>query len=211
MPNIKNLLLDRDGTLIKDKHYLADPAGVELLPGVAQTLGELSNRGLRFFLVSNQSGIGRGMFSSDAVRAVNERLSDLLRPYGVAFADILFCPHAPEDACNCRKPSAGLWVELVKRHALKAEESLMVGDKEDDVLFAANAGLAFRALVLTGKGENTARKLDLPLPDRQCMQLGNTSVQFVDEPESPSHPHLLLSSFSALESGLALIALRRDG
>ncbi len=198
MPVFTSLLLDRDGTVIKDKHYLADPAGVELLPGVGDALAALARRGMRFFLLSNQSGVGRGMFAREAVLACNERLADLLAPFGVRFDDMLFCPHAPEDACLCRKPATGMWQELEQRHRLRADQCLMIGDKEEDMRFAAEAGLAARALVLTGKGMDTATRLGLT-------PSGNFPA-VTAQPASPGHPHLVISGFSQLERGLALLS-----
>lgn len=198
MPVISSLLLDRDGTLIKDKHYLADPEGVELLPGVGDALAALARQGVRFFLLSNQSGVGRGMFGPEAVLACNERLTALLAPYGVRFTDMLFCPHAPEAACSCRKPAAGMWRVLVGRYGLKAEESVMIGDKEEDMRFAAGAGLAGRILVLTGKGRSTAARLGI--------DVAGFAPQAIKEPENPGHPHLIIPDFTALEQGLALVS-----
>jgi len=195
MPALTTILLDRDGTVITDKHYLSDPGGVELLPGVAECLSSLSRKGLRFFLVSNQSGIGRGMFPEEATVAVNERLAEMLRPYGVLLTGIQFCPHAPEHGCACRKPATGMWDALQKQYGLDAESTLMLGDKEEDILFADRAGLALRGLVLTGKGEETAKRLALPRP-------GSDGISFTAHPDSPSHPHLVLRSFQALEAGL---------
>ena len=195
MPAITTLLLDRDGTVIKDKHYLADPAAVELLPGAVEALSSLVGKGMRFFLVSNQSGIGRGFFPAEAAHAVNARLAELLAPHGVVFSAMLFCPHAPEDGCACRKPGTGMWEILQAQYGLDAATTVMLGDKEEDVLFAANAGLALRGLVLTGKGESTARRLGLVTP-------GKAGPFFTARPGGPSRPHLLLPSFSELEAAL---------
>lgn len=148
------VLLDRDGTLIEDRHYLSDPEGVVLLPGVGEGLARLAAAGCRLFLVSNQSGVGRGYFSEDAVRSCQERLESLLRPYGVLFEDAVWCPHAPAEDCRCRKPLPGLWERLRDRHGLDPRHCLMAGDKMDDLLFAVNAGLATGLLVLTGKGKD---------------------------------------------------------
>ncbi len=199
MPAFSSLLLDRDGTIIKDKHYLADPAGVELLPGVGDALAALGRQGMRFFLVSNQSGVGRGMFGLEAVLACNERLTALLAPYGVRFADMIFCPHAPEEKCSCRKPATGMWRALEQRHGLDAAACLMIGDKEEDMRFAAAAGLAGRILVLTGKGEKTAHNLGLE-PSADAMRVNGT-------PASPGHPHLLVPDFTPLERAIALLSV----
>ena len=197
MQHLPAILLDRDGTLIKDKHYLSDPGGVELLPGVGEALGRLAEQGVSLFLVSNQSGVGRGMFPIEAVYACNNRLAELLSPYGVAFKDMIFCPHSPEDHCTCRKPATGMWGELKKRHDLSADACFMAGDKEEDMLFGAAAGLGMRILVLTGKGKATAEKLGIPLSS-------GSSVQVWHAPLSGAHPHLCISDMSLLAEGLSL-------
>lgn len=203
MQNIRAVLLDRDGTIIKDKHYLADPGGVELLPGVADVLCGFAKQGMRFFLVSNQSGIGRGYFPLEAAVSVNRRVAELLAPYGIQFTDMIFCPHAPEEGCDCRKPGLGMWLTLRERFDLVPGECLMVGDKEEDMLFASAAGLALRALVYTGKGAETAKRLGIELPGKNYLQL-------TAEPQSPSYPHLAVPSFTLLRLAMRLIAMRRD-
>ena len=158
------VLLDRDGTLIEDKHYLSEPSGVALLPGVGPALSRLVQAGHRLFLVSNQSGVGRGYFTEQAVVACQKRLEELLEPYGVAFTDAVWCPHAPEESCFCRKPLPGMFDELRARHGLLPETTFMIGDKLDDLGFAANAGLSAGLLVLSGKGAEHARKAGYPEP-----------------------------------------------
>lgn len=171
MSHFSAVLLDRDGTLIEDRHYLADPAGVALLPGVGPALARLVREGRRLFLVSNQSGVGRGYFTEEAVRACQRRLEDLLRPYGVAFEDAVWCPHAPEEACRCRKPLPGMFEALRTRHGLDPASTAMIGDKLDDLAFAANAGLAAGLLVLSGKGAAQARDAGLPVPESGCVEV----------------------------------------
>ncbi len=170
------VLLDRDGTIIEDRHYLADPDGVVLLPGAGEALALLQRAGCRLFVVSNQSGVGRGLFPESAVRACGERLEERLAAFGVRLDDAVWCPHAPEQACDCRKPRLGLWRRLAARHGLCASRSVMIGDKLQDVDFALNAGLAQGILVLTGKGQEAAASVGLdpaavpgssmPLPGR---------------------------------------------
>ncbi len=185
------VLLDRDGTLIEDRHYLSDPEGVVLLPGVGEGLARLAAAGCRLFLVSNQSGVGRGYFSEDAVRSCQERLESLLRPYGVLFEDAVWCPHAPAEDCRCRKPLPGLWERLRDRHGLDPRHCLMAGDKMDDLLFAVNAGLATGLLVLTGKGKDQALRAGLPVPETGCVALDSVSG-----PLGPVH-RALASDFGA--------------
>lgn len=158
------VFLDRDGTVMEDRHYLSDPAGVVLLPGAGEALGRLCAAGCRLFLVSNQSGIGRGYFTASDLRACQARLDDLLRPYGACLTDARFCPHTPEANCACRKPRIGMWDELRAAWGLDPARCIMVGDKLDDVLFGIHAGFAAAFLALTGQGPKSAEKLGL-LPD----------------------------------------------
>ncbi|MDR0239185.1 MAG: HAD family hydrolase [Deltaproteobacteria bacterium] len=161
---MRDILFDRDGTLIEDRHYLSDPAQLALLPGVAPALRRLVRAGCRLYMVSNQSGVGRGYFSMESVQACNERLAQLLAVHDVHFTDMLFCPHSPEKNCACRKPRTGMWDALRGRHGLQAAHTAMIGDKSDDVRFSRAAGLR-TVLVLTGKGRDHAAELGLPLPD----------------------------------------------
>ena len=155
------VLFDRDGTLIVDRHYLGDPEGVELIPGTGEALALLRAAGASTFVISNQSGIGRGYFPESGWHACEKRLGELLEPFGAAVDDERFCPHAPEEACTCRKPDTGMWESLREAHGLDAACCAMVGDKVEDLLFGVNAGLRAAVLVLTGKGEASARRLGL--------------------------------------------------
>ncbi len=164
MSHIRSVLLDRDGTVIVDKHYLSDPAGLELLPGAAEGLAMLSRAGARLFLATNQSGIGRGYFSERDYHACAAALAQLLEGRGIRLEGAAFCPHAPEDACACRKPALGMWEKLRDGYGLRAGATAMIGDKAEDVAFGLAAGFAAVALVLTGKGAAAARAMNLPLP-----------------------------------------------
>src|SRR5204862_5362583 len=108
MSGVSVLFLDRDGTIIEDVGYISDPERVALLPGAAEALAALKARGYRLAIVSNQSGIGRGYFGCAEGRAVHERVVDELRRRGVELDDAQYCPHAPDDGCDCRKPRPGL-------------------------------------------------------------------------------------------------------
>ncbi|MBQ8743878.1 MAG: HAD-IIIA family hydrolase [Mailhella sp.] len=155
------VLFDRDGTVIFDRHYLSDPAGVELIPGTGEALARLGAAGIEAYLVSNQSGIGRGYFPESGWYSCQARLDELLAGFGAKLADTRFCPHAPEEDYACRKPGVGMWESLREAHGLKAASCAMVGDKPEDLRFGINAGLAAAVLVLTGKGMKSAEKLGL--------------------------------------------------
>jgi D-glycero-D-manno-heptose 1,7-bisphosphate phosphatase len=159
---IRDVVFDRDGTLIVDKHYLSTPEGVELIPGSAEALAKLQSAGLRIHIASNQSGIGRGYFKEAEHLAVNARLLEILQQHGIEVQTSLFCPHAPDDACTCRKPAPGMWRELIKTCDAAPERSAVVGDKASDLNFGIGFGAALVVLVLTGKGTELARKMGLP-------------------------------------------------
>jgi D-glycero-D-manno-heptose 1,7-bisphosphate phosphatase len=188
------VLLDRDGTLIEDRHYLSDPAQLTLLPGVAQALLRLSQAACRLFVVSNQSGVGRGYFSLTSAHACNARLAQLLAGHDVHFTDMLLCPHGPEEGCVCRKPRTGMWDVLRERHGLLAEHTAMIGDKRDDVRFGRAAGLR-TVLVLSGKGRDHAAALGLPLPD--------AGFWTPNAPPSLARPHAVAADRAAAVDFLA--------
>jgi len=145
------VLLDRDGTIIYDRHYLSDPAGVELLPGAAEGLRRLADLGLGLVVISNQSGVNRGYFDEESVLACNRRMSEFLAPHGVSFEGMYWCPHTPEEQCGCRKPAPGLVERAAAELGFDPAASFMVGDKEADMGVGRNAG-ATTILVRTGKG-----------------------------------------------------------
>jgi len=143
----KAVFFDRDGTLIVDKHYLADPTGVILLPGVSEGLKVLRNAGYRLYIVTNQSGIARGYFSIADLYQVHDKLIEVLQLHGVEIDDWEFCPHhlqgiikSYQVRCDCRKPEAGMIFKLANRHQIDLANSYMVGDRETDVLAGKRAG-----------------------------------------------------------------------
>jgi D-glycero-D-manno-heptose 1,7-bisphosphate phosphatase len=143
---MKALFLDRDGTLIADKHYLADPAGVELLPGVVAGLERALERGYKLFLFSNQSGIGRGYYTmADALR-VNARMEELIGLARPLFAGVCLAPETPEQPLVYRKPSPRFILEMIETHGLDPAQCIMAGDRESDIEAGLNAGIRVAAL-----------------------------------------------------------------
>jgi D-glycero-D-manno-heptose 1,7-bisphosphate phosphatase len=144
------LFLDRDGTLIIDKVYLADPAGVELFPGVAAALGRARALGYKLFLFTNQSGIGRGLHTLEDTHLVNTRMEEMLGLPRPVFDAVCIAPEWPATPGGYRKPSPRFIVETLAAHALNPAQCWMVGDSAADI----GAGLAARinvAAVQTGK------------------------------------------------------------
>jgi histidinol-phosphate phosphatase family protein len=130
------VLLDRDGTLVEDVPYNGDPARVRPMPGVRDALARLRTAGVALAVVSNQSGIGRGLITAAQVKAVNRRVEELLGPLG----PWLVCPHAPGDGCDCRKPRPGLVLAAADRLGVAPERCALIGDIGADVEAARAAG-----------------------------------------------------------------------
>jgi D-glycero-D-manno-heptose 1,7-bisphosphate phosphatase len=143
------VLLDRDGTLLKDSPYLSDPREAELLPGVGEGLASLQRAGYRLVIVTNQQGICLGYFSVREFIAVNAALFRLLTPFGVTISRIYYCPHSAADACDCRKPAPGLLLRAMREFGVPPERCFMVGDRDVDAVAAQSAGCA---PVLVGAG-----------------------------------------------------------
>ena len=144
------LFLDRDGTLIVDKVYLSDPAGVELIPGAAEGLGRARALGFKLFLFTNQSGIGRGLHSIEDALRVNARMEEMLGLPPPVFDGTCIAPEAPGQPSPYRKPSPRFIEEKVAEHALDPGSCWMVGDSRADVGAALAAGIR-AAAVRTGR------------------------------------------------------------
>ena len=127
--------VDRDGTLIEDAHYLADPSGVRVLPGVVDPLRRLNDAGIPVVVVTNQSGIARGLLTEAQYEATRERLDELLRERGARIDASYHCPHYPDVSgpCDCRKPGTGLYRKAAAELGLDLKRSLFVGDRYRDV------------------------------------------------------------------------------
>jgi D-glycero-D-manno-heptose 1,7-bisphosphate phosphatase len=129
------VFLDRDGTVIYDRHYLADPEGVELLPGVSTAIAALNRASVPVVLVTNQSGIGRGLYSEAAFREVQLRMQQLLAESGARLDATYYCSHPPDldPPCDCRKPAPGLFVRAARDLGLDLGRSFYVGDRARDL------------------------------------------------------------------------------
>ncbi len=147
------VFLDRDGTLIEDADYLADPDGVRLIPGAVEALRRLRDAGYLLVVVTNQSGIARGLYTEADYHAVAARLDAILEREGVPVDAVKYCPHHPDGTgrCACRKPAAGMYLEAAAELDIDPARSWYVGDKVTDVLPAAELG-GRGILVRTGYG-----------------------------------------------------------
>jgi D-glycero-D-manno-heptose 1,7-bisphosphate phosphatase len=167
--------LDRDGTIIEDRHYLADPDGVVLLPGAAQAIRRLNAAGIAVIVVTNQSGIGRGYITEMQYRGVAERMDLLLREAGARIDASYHCPHRPDvPACDCRKPGTALFLRAASDHRLDLPSSHFVGDRLRDVL----PGLALGGTGYLIHPDRAAENQELP--DRvRCVESLEDAVEQV--------------------------------
>lgn len=129
----KFALLDRDGTIIRERNYLASPDEIELLPGAAEGLRRLRQAGYGLIILTNQAGIGRGYFSESQLARIHTKLEEILIRESVRLDAILYCPHAPEQGCGCRKPKTRMAEEAAAAFHFRPEQSVMIGDKPCDV------------------------------------------------------------------------------
>ena len=165
----KIFFLDRDGVIIEDEDYLADPSKVRLCPGCAEAFRKIRKAGYRMIVLSNQSGIARGYFTFDDVKAVERRIEEILSEQNAPCPDAwYYCPHHPKGVveeyrkeCDCRKPKPGLFLQAGKDFDADFDGSFMIGDKISDLQAAFAAGCSGGALVMTGHGkEQQIVKLD---------------------------------------------------
>ena len=133
------VFIDRDGTIIHDADYCSDPQQVRLLPRIAEALKRLKSQGFKLIIITNQSGIARGFFSLEQYRAVE---AEILRQLGNDLVDATyFCPHLPDNGCDCRKPAAGMILQAAREHRVDLRRSFLIGDKESDAQCGRNAGV----------------------------------------------------------------------
>ena len=152
------IILDRDGVINYDSvDYIKSPQEWRPIPGSLEAIARLHRAGYRVVVATNQSGIGRGLLSMDTLAAIHTRMLEAVRKQGGEIDAIFFCPHTPEDRCDCRKPAPGLLKEIAKRLQMDLVGVYVIGDAERDVL-AARQVMALPVLVRTGKGAQTLKQ-----------------------------------------------------
>ena len=149
---MKLCILDRDGTINQDSdEFVKTPAEWIPLPGALEAIARLNHAGWHVVVVSNQSGLGRGLFDVAALNAMHTKMHSLLAAVGGRVDAIFYCPHGPEEQCNCRKPAPGLFEQIAERYGIDLTGVPTVGDSRRDLIAGAAVGCAPH-LVLTGKG-----------------------------------------------------------
>lgn len=159
---MKLIILDRDGVINEDSNeYIKSPEEFIPVPGSLEAIARLNHAGYRVAVISNQSGIARKYFNTATLQSIHEKLRSLLADIGGHIDTILYCPHKPDDQCDCRKPKTGLFDELKNRLHIRFDNTIAVGDSLRD-LQAAKAVGAKPVLVKTGKGLRTLQNDPVP-------------------------------------------------
>jgi len=163
MSGVPAVFLDRDGTINHDVGYLASPEDLEFLPGSAEAVRMLGEAGLKLIVVTNQSGIARGLLDEVLLLEIHDRLDEMLREHGAYVDAYYYCPHHPEHGeriqCDCRKPGPGMAQKAAREHGIDLSRSYFVGDKVSDIMLGKNAG-GKTILVMTGYGPSQLRLLE---------------------------------------------------
>ena len=150
----KAVFFDRDNTLVIDKNYMHKVEDLKFFPDTFSALKLIQDKGYKLFIVTNQSGIGRGYFNVEDMHAFHKELLKELKKENINIEDIHFCPHSPEDNCDCRKPHPKMLLELAAKHNIDMENSFMIGDKVID----AECGIDAKCTgILLGKEDSRFR------------------------------------------------------
>jgi D-glycero-D-manno-heptose 1,7-bisphosphate phosphatase len=134
------IFLDRDGTIIEDTGYLRDAQAIAPLSGALEALRRFCEAGWQLIVVTNQSGVGRGLISQQEMIEVRSAFEELMRRAGAAVTATYCCVHAPEENCECRKPSPAFFLRAAAENSIDLSQSWMIGDRESDILSGRNAG-----------------------------------------------------------------------
>jgi D-glycero-D-manno-heptose 1,7-bisphosphate phosphatase len=148
---LRPVVLDRDGTLVVDRDYLDDPAQLQFLPNAVAGLRLLREHGHRIVVVTNQSGVGRGRFTLARLEEIHRRLQSMLLAAGAAVDGIYYCPHRPEDRCECRKPRPALVLRAASELGFDPAAAVVIGDKSSDVELGRNLGATTMLVSATGR------------------------------------------------------------
>jgi len=155
---MKLVILDRDGVINHDSDdYIKSPEEWVPIPGSLEAIARLHREGYKVVVVTNQSGVGRGLFDMNMLGRIHSQMLEAVRAKGGEIDAIFFCPHRPEDNCHCRKPQPGLYQEVTERLKVNLSGVYSVGDSERDIIVARLVS-ARPVLVRTGKGKHTLKK-----------------------------------------------------
>jgi D-glycero-D-manno-heptose 1,7-bisphosphate phosphatase len=150
MSGVKAFFLDRDGVINHDFGYVSTVENFKFIDGIFDMLHRIQVNNYLIFIITNQSGIGRGFFSEDDYLKLTDWMIDEFKKEYIYIEKVLYCPHSPDINCQCRKPKCGLIDSLLAYYPLNLKESWMVGDKESDIELAVNCGILNTIFVQKG-------------------------------------------------------------
>ncbi len=153
------VFIDRDGTICRDVPYCSRPEDFELLPGVEEGIKLLNKSGFKVVVITNQSGIARGYFTEEMLARIHEKMSEDLAKGGARVDAIYYCPHLPDDNCECRKPKPTLLFRAASDLAIDIRQSYIIGDREMDIEMGRRAGCRAALLILQDGGKARARRI----------------------------------------------------
>lgn len=179
------IFLDRDGTLIEEKHYLSDPNQVFFYPDVAESLFALKQAGFSLFVITNQSGVAKRLFKEEIVAEIFQKMNQLLLSNQVQLDDQFYCPHRPTGGyppydiiCDCRKPKPGMIEQAIQKYDIDMSHSFMLGDKLCDVEVAQNVEIP-GILLKTGHGMEEVAKVEQKFPHAPIFDNFRAATQYI--------------------------------
>ena len=147
---IKTIFLDRDGVINKEVNYLYEIDKFVFIDGIFDTCRNYLKLGYKIIIITNQSGISRGLYSLDDYNKLTNWMLDQFISQGVVILDVFYCPHLPDSKCTCRKPNPGMFLDAKKKHNIDMANSWVIGDKDSDIEAAISAGISNTILVRSG-------------------------------------------------------------
>jgi D-glycero-D-manno-heptose 1,7-bisphosphate phosphatase len=178
-PQSRAVFLDRDGTIMEDANYVGKVDQVVLIPDAVQSLKRLQDAGYKLFVITNQSGVGRGYFTREAVESIHAHLNEHFQQAGVRLDRYYVCPHHPQDNCDCRKPKPKFLLDAAREYGLDLAHCFMMGDRVSDIQAGINAGTR-SILVLTGVGRETLAKQEVK-PDYVANDISDATAWILDQ------------------------------
>ena len=175
------VFLDRDGTIARDVHYCRCVEDFVLLPGAPQAIRALNDRGLKAVVITNQSGIARGYFTEETLRLIHLKMRNELQQHGASVDAIYFCPHHPDDNCQCRKPKPALILKAAEELDIALGLSYMIGDDLKDVEAGRSAGC--RTIWIASDSSRAAGLPDHQLPDHVADSLYAATIWLLRDAE----------------------------
>lgn len=178
------IFIDRDGVINQDSpNYIKSRSEFFPLPGSIEAMVRLTQAGIRVIIITNQSAVNRGMIPLAELLAIHQELCAAVSAQGGRITDIFFCPHRPDENCDCRKPKPGLMLAAGKRHRIDLSRSIMIGDSAKDILAGQAAGCGRTVLVQTGNGKGALQSLDQTGrgPDHVAVDLSAAADWILDQ------------------------------